>query len=114
MRTVDKKIVVALHEIRDAIGGEGSSSSKEITIDDVVKFIHDEMGSEFPYTTYDEIPEFGIPAEMPTGLYRTDKMINVASNTFVLLCVPIPLGESYIIMHYNNSNSSDSSEDPKQ
>ena len=37
---------------------ESGSSSKEITIDDVVKFIHDNANSEsaFPYTTYNEIP----------------------------------------------------------
>lgn len=43
---------------------ESGSSSKEVTIDDVVKFIHDDVlasthdESNFPYTTYDEIPEY--------------------------------------------------------
>lgn len=68
MRTVDDKVVVALHQIRDAIknkdccngGGESDSSSKKVTIDDVVKFMHDNwtfQEPEFPYTTYDEIPD---------------------------------------------------------
>ena len=41
---------------------ESGSSSKEITIDDVVKFIHDDieetMPGMFPYTTWDEIPDY--------------------------------------------------------
>ena len=45
-------------------GGSGSSQSGEITLDDVVKFIHDDAlasthdENNFPYTTYDEIPEY--------------------------------------------------------
>ena len=108
MRTVDKKIVVALHEIRDAIGGEGSSSSsKEITIDDVVKFIHDK-NSDFPYTTYDEIPEFGIPAEMRTGFYRTDNFENTTSEkATILLFVPVGPEEAYIIVAYRGDSTLD-------
>ena len=62
---------------------ESSSSSKEVTIDDVVKFIHDDVlasthdENNFPYTTYDEIPEYdghsyvmGI-FRMPLEIYET-------------------------------------------
>lgn len=50
-------------------GGNSDSSSKEITIDDVVKFIHDNINSsyylEFPYTKYDDIPD--IPNNIEVG-----------------------------------------------
>lgn len=64
------KKIVELHKIHKAIeekdccnAGGGDDSSKEITIDDVVKFIHDDladspMASSFPYTTWDEIPNY--------------------------------------------------------
>lgn len=70
MRTIDNQVLAALHQIRDAIknkeccgGGSSDSSSKEITIDDVVKFIHNNLvGSPieaiFPYTTWDSIPNY--------------------------------------------------------
>lgn len=49
-----KKIVVM---------GGGNTPSGDITIDDVVKFIHDDLAdtpaaSIFPYTTWDEIPNY--------------------------------------------------------
>ena len=67
MRTVDNQVLTALHQIRDAIknkdccngGGSSDDSSKEVTIDDVVKFIHDNISSDYPefsYTTYEDIP----------------------------------------------------------
>lgn len=64
------KKIVELHKIHKAIeekdccnAGGGDDSSKEITIDDVVKFIHDDLAdtpiaSAFPYTTWDEIPNY--------------------------------------------------------
>lgn len=69
MRTVDDKVVVALHQIRDAIknkdccNGGGNTPSGDITIDDVVKFIHDDLANSpaasiFPYTTWDSIPNY--------------------------------------------------------
>ena len=54
---------------------ESGSSSKEVTIDDVVKFIHDDSlalthdESNFPYTTYDEIPEYDGHSYVK-GIYR--------------------------------------------
>lgn len=75
MRTVDNQVLTALHQIRDAIknkdccnGGSSDDSSKEITIDDVVKFIHDNWSvplPEFPYTKYSDIPY--IPKNMEYG-----------------------------------------------
>lgn len=43
--------------------GGGNTPSGNITIDDVVKFIHDDLAgtpleSMFPYTTWDEIPNY--------------------------------------------------------
>ena len=43
--------------------GGGNTPSGDITIDDVVKFIHDDVAnsptpSMFPYTTWDEIPNY--------------------------------------------------------
>lgn len=63
------KKIVELHKIHKAIeekdccNGGGNTPSGNITIDDVVKFIHDDladtpMASMFPYTTWDEIPNY--------------------------------------------------------
>ena len=57
-------------------GGSSDSSSKEVTIDDVVKFIHDNTNDtivSFSYTKYDEIPD--IPTQITgtpisTGYYK--------------------------------------------
>lgn len=43
--------------------GGGNTPSGDITIDDVVKFIHDEIAKThvtnlFPYTTWDDIPDY--------------------------------------------------------
>ena len=42
--------------------GGGNTPSGDITIDDVVKFIHDNWDSsavmQFPYTTWDSIPNY--------------------------------------------------------
>lgn len=61
------KKIVELHKIHKAIeekdcNGGGNTPSGDITIDDVVKFIHDtaekvEPGM-FPYTTWNDIPDF--------------------------------------------------------
>lgn len=70
MRTVDNQVLTALHQIRDAIknkdccnGGGGNTPSGDITINDVVKFIHDKfkntpVGEKFPYTTWNDIPDY--------------------------------------------------------
>jgi len=65
------KKIVELHKIHKAIeekdccngGGSSDDSSKEITIDDVVKFIHDKIkntpvSEKFPYTTWNDIPDY--------------------------------------------------------
>lgn len=67
------KKIVELHKIHKAIeekdccsGGGGNTPSGDITIDDVVKFIHDDfvkngppfMSELFPYTTWDDIPDY--------------------------------------------------------
>ena len=66
------KKIVELHKIHKAIeekdccNGGGNTPSGDITIDDVVKFIHYNMEAadpdmfpyKFPYTTWDEIPEY--------------------------------------------------------
>ena len=63
------KKIVELHKIHKAIEDKdccnegGNTPSGDITIDDVVKFIHDNWNSEytemeFPYTTWDSIPNY--------------------------------------------------------
>ena len=67
------KKIVELHKIHKAIeekdcNGEGNTPSGDITIDDVVKFIHDNWSApilEFPYTKYSDIPY--IPKNMEHG-----------------------------------------------
>ena len=96
MRTVDEKIIVALHEIRDAIGGS-SASSNETTIDDVVKFIHNN-DEDFPYTTYNEIPIW--TGNQDEGFYRKGSVaIPMDRLTFVL-----NLPSDYVIFWYEPNN----------
>ena len=65
------KKIVELHKIHKAIeekdcNGGGNTPSGDITIDDVVKFIHDDIvknappfiSEKFPYTTWDDIPDY--------------------------------------------------------
>lgn len=65
------KKIVELHKIHKAIeekecNGGGNIPSGDITIDDVVKFIHDGLekyappfiSEKFPYTTWDDIPDY--------------------------------------------------------
>lgn len=59
------KKIVELHKIHKAIEEKDccdGGGTKEITIDDVVKFIHDTIENlepnAFPYTTWDSIPNF--------------------------------------------------------
>lgn len=67
------KKIVELHKIHKAIeekdccNGGGNTPSGDITIDDVVKFIHDNwlIPQEFPYTKYSDIPY--IPKNMEFG-----------------------------------------------
>lgn len=64
------KKIVELHKIHKAIedkecNGGGNTPSGDITIDDVVKFIHDDLvksappfiSEKFPYTTWNDIPD---------------------------------------------------------
>ena len=53
--------------------------AKEITIDDVVKFIHDNSVN-FPYTKYDDIPELQINSDINSligKIYRTSSFNNL-------------------------------------
>ena len=66
------KKIVELHKIHKAIeekdccNGGGNTPSGDITIDDVVKFIHDDLvkngppfiNEMFPYTTWNDIPVY--------------------------------------------------------
>ena len=62
------KKIVELHKIHKAIeekdccDGGGNTPSGDITIDDVVKFIHDDIENvspgDFPYTAWDDIPDY--------------------------------------------------------
>ena len=66
------KQIVELHKIHKALencgcgdnnDGGGNTSSDDITIDDVVKFIHDDFADTpaadmFPYTTWNDIPDY--------------------------------------------------------
>ena len=68
-----------LSRIKSVVGGGSSdSSSKEITIDDVVKFIHDNSTPlQFPYTKYDDIPELPTNSDIDSlrgNIYRTSSM----------------------------------------
>lgn len=78
------KKIVELHKIHKAIedkdccNGGGNTPSGDITIDDVVKFMHDEINNElyFPYIKYNDIPELPRGSEididsMRGKIYRT-------------------------------------------
>ena len=78
------KKIVELHKIHKAIenrngGGDGGGDtpSGEVTIDDVVKFMHDTIddagyGEMFPYETWDEIPDITNAAANTIGKSTTD------------------------------------------
>ena len=91
------KKIVELHKIHKAIedkdcnGGGGNTPSGDITIDDVVKFIHDnaekiEPGI-FPYTTWDDIPNIDdVNADQICKDYGDD--VNSADFSNIFLNVP--------------------------
>lgn len=68
------KKIVELHKIHKAIeekdccNGGGNTPSGDITIDDVVKFIHNSIENVspgvFPYTTWNDIPDYEDVNEM--------------------------------------------------
>ena len=78
------KKIVELHKIHKAIenrnggsGGGGDTPSGEVTIDDVVKFMHDTIaaigyGEMFPYETWNEIPDIINAAANTVGKSTTD------------------------------------------
>lgn len=92
------KKIVELHKIHKAIeekdccNGGGNTPSGDITIDDVVKFIHDTAENVtpnmFPYTTWDSIPNYDDAEE-----HRICKTTNSGRN-FKMFILNIP---SYII-----------------
>ena len=89
------KKIVELHKIHKAIedkdccNGGGNTPSGDITIDDVVKFIHDDLvgtPSEalFPYTTWDEIPDYD---NVDYGqVCKTTMMTNDEMESNILTC----------------------------
>lgn len=92
------KKIVELHKIHKAIedkdcNGGGNTSSGDITIDDVVKFIHDEFEKTqpdmFPYTAWDEIPEY---ADIDSGFCKTDSIYDINKASAIVLNL-----SSYII-----------------
>lgn len=114
------KKIVELHKIHKAIeekdccngGGNSDSSSKEITIDDVVKFIHDNTINDiiaFPYTKYNEIPD--IPTQITdtpisTGYYKgTLEAFNIAP--FENIPDIVLYTDNYVIIYYNATNNKD-------
>lgn len=115
MRTVDDKVVVALHQIRDAIKNKdccNGGGAKEITIDDVVKFIHDNTINDiitFPYTKYNEIPD--IPTQITdklisTGYYKgTLEALNNA--TFENIPDMVLVTDNYVIVYYTQNDNKD-------
>lgn len=66
---------------------ESGSSSKEITIDDVVKFIHNDVEETrpgmFPYTTWDEIPDYNSAEN--GNLCKTNNISDEMSNLVLKL-----------------------------
>lgn len=89
------KKIVELHKIHKAIedkdccndgGGSSDDSSKEITIDDVVKFIHDNTENprvDIP-TKYDDIKHVSEELDFGTNLLRgTEQEINDFYNSNV-------------------------------
>ena len=91
------KQIVELHKIHKAIencecnkDNEQGGGSNEITIDDVVKFIHDNIENiapgAFPYTTWDDIPEY---EDVNGGdICKTDKPGNISGFSNFLLNLP--------------------------
>ena len=81
------KKLVELHKIHKAIenrngggGGSGDTPSGEVTIDDVVKFMHDTIadagyGQIFPYETWDEIPNIINAAGNTVGKSTADSAL---------------------------------------
>lgn len=88
------KKIVELHKIHKAIeekdccNGGGNTPSGDITIDDVVKFIHDDMATTqaaaiFPYTTWDEIPDYD---SVDNGqMCKTTRVMDTMSS-YILSC----------------------------
>lgn len=90
------KKIVELHKIHKAIeekdccnGGGSDSSSEEITIDDVVKFIHDELENSapgiFPYTTWDSIPNYD---DVYDGEFCKGTNIHPSMFSMIILSIP--------------------------
>lgn len=88
------------------MGGGGNTPSGDITIDDVVKFIHDETNNKlnFPYIKYDDIPELPRDSEIDINsmrgkIYRTSVPFYLVNynNEFTFL---FNVG-SYIIVKIN-------------
>lgn len=86
MRTPYIKKIVELHKIHKAIEGENGGNSggdvvpTEITIDTVVKFMHDTIadagyGEMFPYETWDEIPNIINASSNTVGKSTTDSAL---------------------------------------
>lgn len=82
--------------------GGGNTPSNDITIDDVVKFIHDEVESFrpgfFPYTTWDDIPDY---LDADNGDFcKTNMITGQTSFSQILLNIPqyviIKKGESIV------------------
>lgn len=96
------KKIVELHKIHKAIeekdccnGGGGNTPSGNITIDDVVKFIHDSFGSYpdlFPYVTWDEIPNIADSINAESGIYKATNENDISRFNRLYLATP-----SYII-----------------
>ena len=68
----------------------GDIPSGDTTIDDVVKFIHDEiiktpLGDLFPYTTWDDIPTY---IDADNGDFCKTDSINQTSFSIILLNIP--------------------------
>lgn len=81
----------------------GDIPSGDITIDDVVKFIHDDVENVypgiFPYTTWDSIPNFE-DANI-NNICKTDNAANRPGISNIILSIPL-----YII-GVKNGNSPD-------
>lgn len=86
------KKIVELHKIHKAIedkdcNGGGNTPSGDITIDDVVKFIHDNVEETrpgmFPYTTWDEIPDYNSAEN--GNLCKTNNISDEMSNLVLKL-----------------------------
>lgn len=91
------KKIVELHKIHKAIeekdcNGGGNTPSGDITIDDVVKFMHDTINNvapgAFPYTTWDEIPDIQVTESVITnkGIFKSTN--STAGFSEVYLYIP--------------------------